>query len=227
VTLRIVIADDHAMFRSGFRAVLDAQPDMECVADVGDGYSAIEAIRSLAPDLAVLDVRMPKLDGLAAARQLMSSGRQALKVILLTTFGTDDYLRAALASGVSGFVLKSLPPEELVTAIRVAARGDTYLDPSITSRLAPRLVDALTPAVPDRERVPGLDRLTAREREVFLLMAAGFSNADIGEQLYVGEQTVKTHVSRVLAKLGLRDRVHAVRFAHHHGLIEPTDTSGL
>ncbi|WP_116200551.1 response regulator [Amycolatopsis circi] len=227
MTLRIVIADDHAMFRSGFRAVLDAQPDMECVADVGDGYSAVEAVRSLAPDLAVLDVRMPKLDGLAAARQLMSSGRQALKVVLLTTFGTDDYLRSALASGVSGFVLKSLPPEELVTAIRVAARGDIYLDPSITSRLAPRLVDALAPALPARAQAPGLDRLTAREREVFLLMAAGFSNTDIGEQLYVGEQTVKTHVSRVLAKLGLRDRVHAVRFAHHHGLIEPHDTSGL
>ncbi|MFI1408332.1 response regulator [Streptomyces sp. NPDC020707] len=227
MTLRIVIADDHAMFRSGFRAVLDAQPDMKCVADVGDGSSAVEAVTSLAPDLAVLDVRMPRLDGLATARRIRSAGHPNVKIILLTSFGTDDYLRSALSAGVAGFVLKSLPPDELVTAIRVAARGDTYLDPSITSRLAPRLADALTPAPPARDRAPGLERLTPREHEVFLLVARGFSNAEIGDQLYVGEQTVKTHVSRVLAKLGLRDRVHTVRFAHHHGLIEPHDTSGL
>ncbi|MDT0433395.1 MULTISPECIES: response regulator [Streptomyces] len=227
MTLRIVIADDHAMFRSGFRAVLDAQPDMECVADVGDGPGAVEAVTSLAPDLAVLDVRMPGLDGLATARRIRDAGHQSVKIILLTSFGTDDYLRSALSAGVAGFVLKSLPPDELVTAIRVAARGDTYLDPSITSGLAPRLADALAPAPPARDRAPGLERLTAREHEVFLLMARGFSNAEIGDQLYVGEQTVKTHVSRVLAKLGLRDRVHTVRFAHHHGLIAPHDTSGL
>jgi DNA-binding NarL/FixJ family response regulator len=227
MTLRIVIADDHAMFRSGLRAVLDAQPDMSCVADVGDGYSAVEATRELRPDLVILDVRMPRLDGIAAARELASSATQHLKVILLTTFDADDYVRGALASGTSGFVLKSLPPEELVTAIRVAARGDTYIDPSITRRLAPRLADALVPTSPARRTAPGTDRLTAREHEVFLLMAAGFSNTEICEQLYVGGQTVKTHVSRVLSKLGLRDRVHAVRFAHHYGLIEPHDTSGL
>ena len=227
MTLRIVIADDHAMFRSGLRAVLDAQPDMSCVADVGDGYSAVEATQNLRPDLVILDVRMPKLDGLAAARELMSSGTRDLKVVLLTTFDADDYVHKALASGVSGFVLKSLPPEELVTAIRVAARGDTYIDPSITRRLAPKLADALVPQSRPRSTAPGIDRLTAREHEVFLLMAAGLSNAEICDQLYAGSQTVKTHVSRVLAKLGLRDRVHAVRFAHHYGLIEQTDISGL
>ncbi|GAB3453497.1 response regulator [Actinophytocola sediminis] len=227
MTLRIVIADDHAMFRSGLRAVLDAQPDMSCVADVGDGHSAVDATRELHPDLVILDVRMPKLDGMATARALKSSGSQHLKVILLTTFDADDYVRNALACGVDGFVLKSMPPEELVTAVRIAARGGTYLDPSVTRRLAPRLADALTPTAPARKPAPGTDRLTAREHEVFLLMAAGFSNTEICDQLYVGAQTVKTHVSRILAKLGLRDRVHVVRFAHHHGLIAPNDTSGL
>jgi DNA-binding NarL/FixJ family response regulator len=227
MTLRIVIADDHAMFRSGLRAVLDAQPDMTCVADVGDGQRAVAATRELRPDLVILDVRMPKLDGIAAARELMSTGSQHLKIVLLTTFDADDYVRTALASGIHGFVLKSLPPEELVTAVRVAARGDTYIDPSITRRLAPRLADALVPNPPARKPVPGLDRLTAREHEVFLLMAAGYSNTEIRTQLYVGAETVKTHVSRVLAKLDLRDRVHAVRFAHHHGLIASTDASGL
>jgi len=227
MTLRIVIADDHAMFRSGLRAVLDAQPDMTCVADVGDGYSAVEATRTHNPDLVVLDVRMPKLDGLATARELVASAPRSLKIVLLTTFDADDYVREALDSGVNGFILKSLPPEELVTAIRVAARGDTYIDPSITRRLAPRLADALVPTTPTRKPAPGIDRLTAREHEVFLLMAAGYTNTEICDQLYVGTQTVKTHVSRVLAKLGLRDRVHAVRFAHHHGLVEPHDTSGL
>lgn len=227
MTLRIVIADDHAMFRSGLRAVLAAQPDMTCVADVGDGRSAVEVIRALRPDLAVLDVRMPKLDGLAAARELLSSGPAGLRVVLLTTYDADDYVRTTLESGVSAFVLKSLPPEELVTAIRAAARGDTFIDPSVTRRLAPRLADALLPAAPARRTAPGTDRLTAREHEVFLLMAAGYSNTEICDRLFVGTQTVKTHVSRVLAKLDLRDRVHAVRFAHHYGLIEPDDTAGL
>ncbi|MFJ5987155.1 response regulator [Lentzea sp. NPDC092896] len=227
MTLRILIADDHAVFRSGLRAVLDAQPDMECVADVGDGYSAVETTRSLRPDVAVLDVRMPKLDGLAAARELRSSGTHPLKIVLLTTFDTDEYVRTALASGVSAFLLKSLPPEELVTAIRVAARGDTYIDPTITRRLAPRLAETLAATVPARSAAPGLERLTPREHEVFLLMAAGFTNAEICDQLYVSGETIKSHVSRVLAKLDLRDRVHAVRFAHHYGLIEPHNTSGL
>jgi DNA-binding NarL/FixJ family response regulator len=148
-------------------------------------------------------------------------------VVLLTTFDADDYVRTALASGISGFVLKTLPPEELVTAVRAAARGDTYIDPAITRRLAHRLADALLPPAPAKAAAPGTDRLTAREHEVFLLMAAGFTNTEICDRLFVGAQTVKTHVSRVLSKLGLRDRVHAVRFAHHHGLIEPDDTSGL
>lgn len=227
MSTRIVIADDHAVFRSGLRAVLDAQPDMECVAEVGDGQRAVEVVRELVPDVAVLDVRMPKLDGIATARELRRSGPAGLGIVVLTTFDTDDYVRTALAHGVNAFVLKSLPPDELAGAVRVATRGDTFIDPSITRRLVPQLTTALAPDRGRRGEAPGVDRLTAREYEVFLLVAAGLSNAEIGERLYVGAQTVKTHVSHVLLKLGLRDRVHVVRFAHHHGLIDDADTAGL
>lgn len=227
MTLRILIADDHAMFRSGLRAVLETQPDMSCVADVGDGRSAVDETLRLRPDLVVLDVRMPKLDGLAAARAIMAANLPEVRIVMLTTFDADDYVHRALAGGVSGFLLKSLPPEEMVTAIRVAARGDTFVDPAITRRLAPKFANALAPVAAAGAAAPGVDRLTGREYEVFLLMATGCTNAEICERLYVGAQTVKTHVSRVLAKLELRDRVHAVRFAHHYGLISPDDTSGL
>ena len=223
MTLRFLLADDHAMFRSGLRAVLDTQPDLECVAEVADGRAAVAETIRLRPDLAILDVRMPKLDGLAATEEILAADPAGTRILLLTTFDTDEYVHRALASGASGFLLKSLPPEELIAAVRVAARGDAYVDPSVTRRLAARFAAAIAPVGPRREAAPGIDRLTAREREVFLLVAAGYTNAEIGARLYVGDETVKTHVSRILAKLGLRDRVHAVRYAYQHGIATAED----
>ncbi|HEY0805943.1 MAG TPA: response regulator transcription factor [Pseudonocardiaceae bacterium] len=218
MTLRILLADDHAMFRSGLRAVLDTQADFDCVAEVADGRAAVSATTRLRPDVAILDVRMPKLDGLAAAEAILAAPIDT-RVLVLTTHDTDEYVYRALAAGASGFLLKSLPPEELVTAIRIAARGDALVDPSVTRRLVARFAAGIAPSTPPAERAPGLDRLTARENEVLLLVAAGYSNTEIGARLYVGDETVKTHVSRILAKLGFRDRVHAVVYAHRHGLL--------
>jgi DNA-binding NarL/FixJ family response regulator len=219
MTLRILLADDHAMFRSGLRAVLDTQPDFECVAEVGDGRAAVSETTRLRPDVAILDVRMPKVDGLAAAETILADSGLKTRVLVLTTFDTDEYVYRALAAGASGFLLKSLPPEELVAAIRIAARGDALIDPSVTHRLITRFTASIAPGDPPTARAPGLDRLTARENEVLLLVAAGYSNAEIGARLHVGDETVKTHVSRVLAKLELRDRVHAVVYAHRLGLL--------
>jgi len=220
MTLRILLADDHAMFRSGLRAVLDTQADFDCVAEVADGVAAVAETSRLRPDVAILDIRMPKLDGLAAAEAILASADVGTRILVLTTFDTDEYVYRALAAGASGFLLKSLPPEELVAAIRVAARGDALVDPSVTRRLISRFAASIAPAKTPTARAPGLERLTARENEVLLLLATGYSNAEIGARLYVGDETVKTHVSRILAKLDLRDRVHAVVYAHRHGLIE-------
>lgn len=220
MTLRFLLADDHVMFRSGLRAVLDTQADFECVAEVADGRAAVAETIRLRPDLAILDVRMPKLDGLAATEEILAAA--PTRILLLTTFDTDEYVRRALALGASGFLLKSLPAEDLIAAVRVAARGDAYVDPSVTRRLAARFAAALTPA-PSSGAAPGIDQLTAREHEVFLLVAAGHTNAEIGARLHVGDETVKTHVSRILAKLGLRDRVHAVRYAYQYGLVRAED----
>jgi DNA-binding NarL/FixJ family response regulator len=219
MTLRILLADDHAMFRSGLRAVLDTQPDFECVADVADGRAAVSATTRLRPDVAILDVRMPKLDGLAAAETILADSGLDTRVLVLTTFDNDEYVYRALAAGASGFLLKSLPPEELVAAIRIAARGDALIDPSVTRRLVARFAAGIAPSNTPAVRAPGLDRLTSRENEVLLLVAAGYSNTEIGARLYVADETVKTHVSRILAKLDLRDRVQAVVYAHRHGLL--------
>jgi DNA-binding NarL/FixJ family response regulator len=162
---------------------------------------------------------MPKLDGLEAAEAILGGDGVITRVLVLTTFDTDDYVYRALAAGASGFLLKSLPPEELVAAVRVAARGDALVDPSVTRRLITRFAASIAPATFPAARAPGLDRLTARESEVLLLVAAGYSNTEIGARLYVGDETVKTHVSRILSKLGLRDRVHAVVYAYQYGLI--------
>jgi DNA-binding NarL/FixJ family response regulator len=221
VNVRILLADDHAMFRSGLRAVLDTQSDFDCVAEVTDGRAAVAETVRLRPDVAILDVRMPKLDGLAAAEAILADGDVGTRILVLTTFDTDEYVYRALAAGASGFLLKSLPPEELVAAVRIAARGDALVDPSVTRRLVARFAAGIAPREAPDARAPGLDRLTAREYEVLLLVAAGHSNAEIGARLYVGDETVKTHVSRILAKLGLRDRVHAVVYAHRHGLPTP------
>jgi DNA-binding NarL/FixJ family response regulator len=216
VKLRILLADDHAMFRSGMRAVLETQPDLECVGEVGDGRAAVAEAGRLRPDVAVLDVRMPKLDGLAATEAILSAPGNETRVLVLTTYDSDDYVYRALRAGASGFLLKSLPPEELVSAMRVAARGDALIDPSVTRRLVARFTTSLEPPA----TAPELERLTGREREVLLLIADARSNAEIAAELHVGEETVKTHVSRVLSKLGLPDRVHAVVYAYRNGLVE-------
>ncbi|MFD6351283.1 response regulator [Nocardia tengchongensis] len=215
MTITVLIADDHTVFRSGLRAVVDAHPDLECVAEVGDGRAAIEAAARTHPDVAILDVRMPKLDGLAATEAIVAAG--GTRVLVLTTYDSEANLHRALSAGASGFLLKSLPPEELVAAIRVAVRGDAVIDPSMTRRLAPRFALGIAPPI----EPPELGQLTAREREVLLLLAEARSNGEIAAALGVGEETVKTHVSRVLAKLGVRDRIHAVVYAHQHGLVRP------
>ncbi|GAB3661897.1 response regulator transcription factor [Actinocorallia lasiicapitis] len=215
MTIRILLADDHAMFRSGLRAALHTQPDLECVAEVADGRAAVTQTALLRPDVAVLDIRMPKLDGLAAARAILAAPGNTTRVLLLTTYDLDDYVHQALSTGTNGFVLKSSPPEELLTAVRAAARGDTTLDPLTTRRLADRITAALRMPPPPRE----LARLTAREHQVLLLIAEARTNPEIAEALAIGEETVKTHVSRILAKLSLRDRIQAAVYAHRHNLV--------
>ncbi|MBF6146273.1 response regulator [Nocardia nova] len=210
-TVRVLIADDHAMFRSGLRAVLDAAPDLECVGEAGDGRAAVADTARLRPDVAILDIRMPKLDGLAATEAIVAAG--GTRVLVLTTYDSEASLARALQAGASGFLLKTLPPEELIAAIRVAVRGDAIIDPSMTRRLAARLADTLAPAPPPDHA------LTAREQQVLLLLADARSNSEIAAALGVGEETVKTHVSRILAKLQVRDRIQAVVYAYRHGLV--------
>lgn len=210
-TVRVLIADDHAMFRSGLRAVLDAAVDLECVGEAGDGRTAIADTARLRPDVAILDIRMPKLDGLAATEAIVAAG--GTRVLVLTTYDSEASLARALQAGASGFLLKTLPPEELIAAIRVAVRGDAIIDPSMTRRLAARLADTLAPAPPPDHA------LTAREQQVLLLLADARSNSEIAAALGVGEETVKTHVSRILAKLQVRDRIQAVVYAYRHGLV--------
>ena len=214
--IRVLLADDHEFFRSGFRNALETQPDLECVGDVGDGQAAVSAIDRLRPDVAVLDVRMPRMDGLAAAETVLARGTET-RLLLLTTYDDDGYVYRGLRAGISGFCLKSMPVEELLGAIRVVARGDALIDPSVTRRLAGRFAEGLAPATVTEPR--DLGRLTAREREILLEVARGHSNAEIAGRLYVGEQTVKTHVSHVLTKLGLRDRVQAVIYAYENSLL--------
>ncbi|MGC4943107.1 response regulator [Kribbella sp. DT2] len=217
MTVSVLLADDHGMFRSGVRAVLATQPDLECVAEVGDGHEAVAESNRLRPDVALIDVRMPRLDGLAATRAILSGPGNRTRVLVLTTYDSDEYVYRALDAGASGFLLKSLPPEELLAAIRIAARGDALIDPSVTRRLVARFAATCAPT----PTAPGLDRLTPREREVLVLIADARSNAEVAAALGVGEETVKTHVSRVLSKLGLRDRVHAVVYAYRHGVASP------
>jgi len=216
VTIRVLLADDHEFFRSGFRSALETQDDLECVADVGDGQAAVAEIGRLRPDVAVLDVRMPKLDGLTAAETVLSRG-SGTRIVLLTTYDDDNYVYRALRAGASGFCLKSMPTEELLSAIRIAARGDALIDPSVTRRLVTQFSAGMAP--PATGAPKELEKLTARERETLIEVARGHSNAEIAARLYVGEQTVKTHVSHVLTKLGLRDRVQAVIYAYENSLL--------
>ncbi|GAA1657447.1 response regulator [Actinoplanes couchii] len=211
--ITVLLADDHAPFRSGLRAVLDTQDDIACVAETADGDQAVEQTVRLRPDVAVLDVRMPRRNGLAAARAILAMPGNRTRIVVLTTFDTDDYVREAVTAGARGFLLKSMPPEELIAAVRIAARGDVLIDPSVVRRNLTRFADALTPV----ETPADIARLTAREREVLHLLSGALSNPEIARRLHVGEQTIKTHVSSILRKLGLRDRTHAVAYAHISG----------
>ena len=214
----LVIADDQGMVRAGFRSLLDAEPDLEVVGEAANGQEALEVVRRLRPEVTLMDIRMPVLDGIAATRTLREEG-VATRVLVLTTFDLDEYVFEALRAGASGFLLKDAPAEELAAAIRVVASGDSLLAPGVTRRV----IDAFVrrPARPSRGPDPALARLTPREVEVLGLLARGLSNLDIAERLFVSEATTKTHVSNVLAKLGLRDRVQAVIFAYENGVVVP------
>jgi len=215
--IRVLIADDQALMRTGFRMILDAQDDIEVVGEAIDGADAVRGFERLAPDVVVMDVRMPTMDGIEATRRLSALDRPA-RVLILTTFDLDEYVYEALRAGASGFLLKDRPPEELVAAVRVIASGEALLAPSITRRLIEEFARR-APAV----EPTGLEQLTEREREVLVLMARGLSNAEIARALFVAETTVKTHVGRVLHKLGLRDRAQAVVLAYESGLVQPGD----
>ncbi|GAA2706733.1 MULTISPECIES: response regulator transcription factor [Streptomyces] len=226
MTIRVVVADDQELVRAGFALILGVQPDIEVVAEAGDGVEAVEAVRRHAPDVVLLDIRMPRMDGIEAARTVCAE--TGTKVVMLTTFDQDDYVYEALHAGASGFLLKDVRRDDLVHAVRVVVAGDSLLAPSVARRLVadfasrrPAGVRAATGggAAPDVMDV--LDVLTAREREILVLLGRGLSNAEIAAELVVSEHTVKTHVSNVLAKLGLRDRIQAVICAYETGLIAP------
>jgi DNA-binding NarL/FixJ family response regulator len=219
----LVVVDDQGMVRAGFRSLLEAEPDLEVVGEAANGEEAVEVVRSLRPDVTLMDIRMPVLDGLAATRTLVEEGVPT-RVIVLTTFDLDEYVFEALRAGASGFLLKDAPAEELAAAIRVVAAGDSLLAPGVTRRV----IDAFVrrPAAPAQGPDPALARLTPREVEVLGLLARGLSNVDIAGRLFVSEATTKTHVSNVLSKLGLRDRVQAVIFAYENGVVVPGERDG-
>lgn len=218
MTIRIFLVDDQALVRAGFRMVLDAQPDMTVVGEAGDGADALRQLRAIPADVVVMDIRMPVLDGVSATEQL-TQWPNAPRVLVLTTFDTDADAFAALRAGASGFLLKNVPPEELLVAIRAVAGGDAVVAPRVTRKLLDRFAAQLgSQSAPVDTRVA---LLTEREREVLLLVAQGLSNSEIAERLFVAEATVKTHMGKILTKLGLRDRVQAVIFAYESGLIRP------
>jgi RNA polymerase sigma factor (sigma-70 family) len=217
VTVRVLIADDQALVRAGFRKILEADAGIEVVGEAADGFEAVEAARALQPDVVLMDIRMPRLDGLEATRQLADPGKEGPRVLVLTTFGLEEYVYEALRAGASGFLLKDVPPEQLLGGVHVVARGDALLDPAITRSVIEEF--AAKPAV-RRELADKLDELTPREREVFSLVARGLSNAEIARELVVSEGTVKSHVAHVLLKLGLRDRVQLVIYAYESGVAQ-------
>jgi DNA-binding NarL/FixJ family response regulator len=214
--IRVLIADDQALVRGGFRLILQAQPDMEVVGEAEDGRLALQLARELRPDVVLMDIRMPELDGIEATRRLGDSP-DAPRVLMLTTFDMNEYVYEAMKSGASGFLLKDVRPEQLADAVRTVAAGDALLAPSITRRL---IEEHVRRPPPGQGRPPELAELTERELEVLQLIAKGLSNTEIGGQLFVAEATVKTHVTRILAKLQLRDRVQAVVLAYESGLVQ-------
>ncbi|MFE9191261.1 response regulator [Micromonospora sp. NPDC007208] len=219
MTIRVVIADDQELVRSGFSMILDAQPDITVVADVGDGAAAVAAVREHQPEVTLLDIRMPTMDGIEAARRICAES--ASRVIMLTTFDQDDYIYEALYAGASGFLLKDVRRDDLVHAVRVVAAGDSLLAPSVTRQIISDITGRRRPGSPRLVAAPDarLDVLTTRERETLHLLGRGLANAEIAQTLVVSEHTVKTHVSNVLTKLGLRDRTQAVICAYETGLI--------
>ncbi|WP_433348215.1 response regulator [Microtetraspora malaysiensis] len=213
--IRVVVADDQAMVRAGLRMVVESEPGMEVVGEAADGVEAVAVVRRCRPDVVLMDISMPRMDGLTAARQLLDAPHPP-KIVMLTTFDTDENLYAALRAGTSGFLLKVSPPEQLVEAVRVVADGDGLLDPAVTTRVIASFAGRHEPVRP-----PQLSELTPRELEVLRMLARGLTNAEIAGELFVGEATVKTHVARVLMKLNLRDRAQAVVFAYESGVVRP------
>jgi DNA-binding NarL/FixJ family response regulator len=219
VTIRVLVVDDQPLIRAGFHKMVEARPDLEVVGEAADGAEAVAQARRLGPDVVLMDVRMPTMDGLEATRQLAGPGvANPTKVLILTTFDLDEYVYEALRAGASGFLLKDAPPEELAAAIRVIAAGEALLAPSVTRRLIQRFADQPAPKAADAKV---LERLTDRETEVLRLLARGLSNAQIAAELVVSETTVKSHVAHLLMKLGLHDRVQAVVLAYETGFVQP------
>jgi DNA-binding NarL/FixJ family response regulator len=217
--IRVLVVDDQGLVRAGFRMILEAQPDIEVVGEAADGLDAVAAAGRLRPDVVLMDIRMPRLDGLEATRRLAGPAvDDPVRVLILTTFDLDEYVFEALRAGASGFLLKDLPREDLVAAVRVVAGGEALLAPRITRRLIEEFARRPAGVEPD---LSALATLTAREREALELLARGLSNAEMATALYVSEHTVKTHVGNVLAKLGLRDRIQAVILAYEVGLVRP------
>jgi DNA-binding NarL/FixJ family response regulator len=225
MTTRVLIVDDQSLVRAGFRMILESEPEIEVVGEAADGLTAVLAARQTQPDVILMDVRMPNVDGLEATRRLLDGKEEGPRILILTTFDLDEYVYEALRAGASGFLLKDTPPEQLVEAIRVVANGDALLSPVVTRRVIAEFVRrppaAARPPVP-----PGVEELTARELEILRLIARGLSNAEIASEAFVSETTVKTHVARILMKLRLRDRVQAVVFAYEHGIVQAGDAAG-
>ncbi len=222
MTVRVLLVDDQALVRAGFRMILEAQDDIEVVGEAGDGSEAVALARTHGPDVVLMDVRMPVMDGIEATRVVVGE-QPATRVLVLTTFDLDEYVYDALLAGASGFLLKDVGRDELVAAVRVVARGDALLAPSVTRRLLADFTRSRATGVePTGSGTPALSSLTARERDTLDLLARGLSNAQIAAELVVSEHTVKTHVGNVFLKLELRDRVHAVIYAYEHGVVRPT-----
>jgi DNA-binding NarL/FixJ family response regulator len=222
---RVLIVDDQSLVRAGFRMILEAEPDLEVVGEASDGLEAVELAAREAPDVILMDVRMPNVDGLEATRRILAGRAEGPRVLILTTFDLDEYVYEALRAGASGFLLKDTPPEELVDAIHVIARGEALLSPSVTRRVIEEFVRR--PPESLRQPPPEVAELTARELEMLRYVARGLSNAEIAKEAFVSEATVKTHVARILMKLRLRDRVQAVVFAYEHGMVHPGETAQL
>ena len=214
MAIRVLVADDQSMVRAGFRMLLSGEKDIDVVAEASNGLEAVEKAARFGPTVVLMDIRMPELDGLEATRRILAAGRTT-RILMLTTFDLDEYIYEALKAGASGFVLKDDPPEQLIAAVRTVAAGDALLSPTITKRVIEHFTRIPRPSPPKE-----IDELTAREREVFLSIADGHSNAEIAQELYISETTVKTHITHIFQKLNLRDRAQAVVLAHQAGLLE-------